>query len=406
LCSISPEITQSGNLFRGKKMHKQNKTNVKHVIIVSKHEGHARVDRETLRGMGAETLAMFTTGREAEAYLRDENVDLVICDAQLGDMSGHAFLRQLRSDPLTRYLPAMLMSLQGDEVEVLKGIASGCSGFVVRPYTLARFEHQVEQARKAPCPPEDAARFADQLFKVREHQARRKGDGPSLLADMQKDLRGWLVEGRKRLKAREYDKAVVAFAHALRLNMHHPEGYEGLAKAWQAKKVPSRYLDNLKKACQLYARQSHYLKVKLLHQEIVRIDEDYGNPFLAEGRRLWKENAFDDALLSYRRAVQLDAADEEALLTLARAYLDLGQREQALEILGQSLERHAAFATSRDMYEKLEASSQGILGRMTNAFGRVRERIAAQQSTDLLTRAIGRIPPQPKGVPDGLGEAS
>ncbi len=68
-------------------------------LIVTASEGHARIDREFFKRMRMFAVRHASSGTEALALARRETLDVIFCDAALGDMDGGTFVAALRADP-------------------------------------------------------------------------------------------------------------------------------------------------------------------------------------------------------------------------------------------------------------------------------------------------------------------
>lgn len=94
------------------------------------------VNRRLLRGiLKAAPYRVLETDRASEAFeiLRREEVDLVILDLVMPDMSGPEFCNRLKANRETQLIPLLILtSVQGVENEI-KGLASGADEFLLMP---------------------------------------------------------------------------------------------------------------------------------------------------------------------------------------------------------------------------------------------------------------------------------
>lgn len=320
----------------------------RNVVIVSEHEGHSRVDREVAKGLGAEIMAVFTMGREAEAYIGNHRVDLVICDKQLADMDGYAFMRTLRDNPATANLPVVMATLENRELAVLEAIASGCSGYLLRPYSIGTFERQAATARKIRRLPEAVTSWAAQLKAQREESETSEAS-----QEHKRNARWYFQEGSRLLLNEKWDEAIETFEQAIKLNIAYAEAFEGMAQAYRSLRNKPRYLENLTRAAKHYAWRDRYVEVRMLHGEILREGGHMANPFVAVAKTLWREQDWEAGLLAWRRAAMLTPEDEETWLGLAMAHLQRGNMEQALSTLELALEESPDFEQVRDLLAHL-----------------------------------------------------
>jgi two-component system cell cycle response regulator len=59
--------------------------------------------------------------------------DLIFLDSRLPDMDGFELCRRLRGDPLTAFIPIVLVTTPGQESAVWKALTLGVKGYLVRP---------------------------------------------------------------------------------------------------------------------------------------------------------------------------------------------------------------------------------------------------------------------------------
>jgi EAL domain-containing protein (putative c-di-GMP-specific phosphodiesterase class I)/DNA-binding response OmpR family regulator len=95
------------------------------------------------RGIGA------ATGREALQVLADRQVDVVLLDRSMPDMSGDALLRRLRSDPRTERLSVVMVTGDATVESKVHGLGAGANDYLVKPVAirelLARVAAQLEE---------------------------------------------------------------------------------------------------------------------------------------------------------------------------------------------------------------------------------------------------------------------
>lgn len=96
----------------------------------------AEVNRRLLRGiLKAAPYRVLEAERASKAFeiLKREEVDLVVLDLVMPDMSGPEFCNRLKANRETRLIPLLILtSVQGIENEI-KGLASGADEFLLMP---------------------------------------------------------------------------------------------------------------------------------------------------------------------------------------------------------------------------------------------------------------------------------
>lgn len=102
-------------------------------------------DSKTIRDMVSFTLR--SAGhevREAEdgqaglAVLGSARVDLVITDLNMPKMDGIAVIKALRSHPVHRATPILILTTESDAQKKAEGKAAGATGWLVKPFAPER----------------------------------------------------------------------------------------------------------------------------------------------------------------------------------------------------------------------------------------------------------------------------
>jgi two-component system phosphate regulon response regulator PhoB len=88
----------------------------------------------SLRGAGFQTVQA-RSGKEALALARSERPDMVLLDLMLPDIQGVDVCRTLKSDPLTRQIPIVMVTARGAEIDRVVGFELGADDYVVKPFS-------------------------------------------------------------------------------------------------------------------------------------------------------------------------------------------------------------------------------------------------------------------------------
>ncbi|TAL01251.1 MAG: response regulator [Rhodospirillaceae bacterium] len=89
------------------------------------------------------------TGREGLDLIRRDKPDVVICDVQLPDISGHEIVREVKADPALRHISMIAvtaMAMVGDRERLL---AAGFDGYIAKPIEAETFIPSMEKFLRA-----------------------------------------------------------------------------------------------------------------------------------------------------------------------------------------------------------------------------------------------------------------
>jgi DNA-binding NarL/FixJ family response regulator len=87
-------------------------------------------------------------GREALEVLKGEKPDMIICDVMMPEMDGHTFVKNVREDPGTEWIPVLFLSAKGQSQDRVKGLNMGADVYMVKPFEPEELVAQVESSLK------------------------------------------------------------------------------------------------------------------------------------------------------------------------------------------------------------------------------------------------------------------
>ena len=113
--------------------------------------------------MGLEYLGYEVTiakdGEEAVQATVVEQPDLVVLDMLLPKMDGRQVAAKIRQNPRTQRIPILAAAGFSSSQDRSKALASGCDGYISKPFALAELENAIRSLiEKQAKPPETAVR--------------------------------------------------------------------------------------------------------------------------------------------------------------------------------------------------------------------------------------------------------
>lgn len=89
-----------------------------------------------------------TDGRRALAILKSNEMDLVLSDWEMPEMSGEELLRWVRTEARNPSIPFVMISSRGDRDHVVQAIQSGVSDYLGKPFTADELRRKVGKQLK------------------------------------------------------------------------------------------------------------------------------------------------------------------------------------------------------------------------------------------------------------------
>ncbi|MBI4806360.1 MAG: response regulator [Desulfovibrio sp.] len=322
-------------------------------LVVSANEGHARVDRISLKNAKIHVSRAVQSGRAAREHLLKYGADVVIVDDILEDGAGWDFVQSLKSDHVLRHIPVILATSSAGRDRVMEAIRLGCAGFLVRPYSLDTFFKHLTLARQAACFLREEMGDVAQSRELAE-QGRAEEALPKLEKALETpdDAQHHYELGMRLMATKEYGQAVECFTRAVQINALLAEAHLGLARCWLALGDEVRYRKALTRAADISAKGARFERYKDEFLAILKADPYGFNPFVTLGMRLARERDWDGALMALKNAIWLCPDDAKAHLELAKAYHFKRDPELAKRSVSQALTLSSHEPEAHDLYER------------------------------------------------------
>lgn len=106
----------------------------KRILVVEDQEDNRQILRDLLTSAGFEVIEA-ENGEQALAMAAAERPELILMDIQLPVLDGYEATRRLKTDPVLRAIPIIVITsyaLSGDEE---RARAAGCDDYVAKPYS-------------------------------------------------------------------------------------------------------------------------------------------------------------------------------------------------------------------------------------------------------------------------------
>ncbi|MGZ8469341.1 MAG: response regulator [Gemmatirosa sp.] len=107
----------------------------RHVLVADDEPHIGRIIKMKLE-QGPFRVSLAHDGREAlDMLARDGDVDLVLLDLMMPNVSGLDVLAQLRADPRFRDLPCIILTAAGQEQQYREAMRLGATDFMTKPFS-------------------------------------------------------------------------------------------------------------------------------------------------------------------------------------------------------------------------------------------------------------------------------
>jgi len=102
-----------------------------HLVIA---DDEADIRRLVMFLLRSYELSEAQNGKQALELIREVQPDLVLLDDMMPEMTGLEVLIAVRGNPLTAFIPIILLSAKGQEDEIERGLQCGATRYLVKPF--------------------------------------------------------------------------------------------------------------------------------------------------------------------------------------------------------------------------------------------------------------------------------
>ena len=123
------------------------------ILVVDDFSTMRRIVKNLLMQLGFNQIEEAEDGKVALNKLNAGKFDFVISDWNMPNMMGIDLLRSVRSDPVLKSIPFMMITAESQKDNVLQAVQAGVSNYVVKPFTADTLETKLAMIFKKPAAP-------------------------------------------------------------------------------------------------------------------------------------------------------------------------------------------------------------------------------------------------------------
>jgi two-component system chemotaxis response regulator CheY len=98
----------------------------------------------TIESLDEYEIVEASSGFDALRLLPRERVDLIITDINMPDINGLELISYVRNNPNYKDIPLFIVSTEGSEKDLEKGLALGANEYLVKPFDPSRLQHLIQ----------------------------------------------------------------------------------------------------------------------------------------------------------------------------------------------------------------------------------------------------------------------
>ena len=115
------------------------------VLIVDDQQSMRGICKYILTQLGFTNIIEAKSGRDALGKLEKSNVDLIISDWNMPQMTGIELLRKVRASEEFGDLPFLMVTAEAQQENIIEAVKSGVSNYIVKPFTAETLGQKINQ---------------------------------------------------------------------------------------------------------------------------------------------------------------------------------------------------------------------------------------------------------------------
>jgi two-component system chemotaxis response regulator CheY len=120
------------------------------VLVIDDVASARLVLRRMLEELGCDEIIEAKSGRDALTKLGEKEVDLVISDFMMEDISGLDLLTRMRGDAKLRGIPFLMVSANSDMDQINVSLKEGAASYILKPIGVARLRSKIDEVLRMP----------------------------------------------------------------------------------------------------------------------------------------------------------------------------------------------------------------------------------------------------------------
>lgn len=115
------------------------------VLVVDDFATMRKIVRNILKQIGFNNIVEADDGANALQVIKNENIDFVVTDWNMPNMSGLELLKKIRSDEKSKDIPVLMVTAEGLAENVVDAVKAGVDNYIVKPFTAETVQAKIEQ---------------------------------------------------------------------------------------------------------------------------------------------------------------------------------------------------------------------------------------------------------------------
>jgi two-component system chemotaxis response regulator CheY len=116
-----------------------------HVLVVDDFATMRRIISNVLKQLGFENILEAEDGTKALQIMETEQVDFVITDWNMPQMSGLDLLKAIRSSEDKKHIPVLMVTAEAMQENIIKAAQAGVNNYIIKPFDAKTLSEKINK---------------------------------------------------------------------------------------------------------------------------------------------------------------------------------------------------------------------------------------------------------------------
>jgi two-component system, chemotaxis family, chemotaxis protein CheY len=113
------------------------------VLVVDDFATMRKIIKNVLRQINMDNVVEAENGKHALSVLKSDNIEFIISDWIMPEMTGIEFLRACKEDETIKNIPFVMVTAEAQKDSVLEAIKAGVDNYIVKPFTPEKLKEVI-----------------------------------------------------------------------------------------------------------------------------------------------------------------------------------------------------------------------------------------------------------------------
>ncbi|MBY4677136.1 response regulator [Marinobacterium arenosum] len=118
------------------------------ILIVDDFSTMRRIIKKALTSIEFKNFFEATDGLEALDTLQSKNIDFLVTDWNMPNMSGLELVKEIRANSRLATIPILMVTAEAKREQIVQAAMAGVNGYIIKPFSAITLQEKVKQIFK------------------------------------------------------------------------------------------------------------------------------------------------------------------------------------------------------------------------------------------------------------------